>query len=920
MTFEEILDQAIAMLQRRGRLTYGTLKRQFQLDDAALDDVKNELIEGQRLAVDERGTVLVWVGDRASVPFPPGKPAPAPHPVREATTALWASTPPPQGTASIHASPVLAGERRQVTVLFADISGFTALAETMDPEDVRQVMNACFAQLVPVVEAYGGTIDKFIGDEIMALFGAPIAHDNDAEGAVRTALAMQEALAAFNTAQGTTLGLHCGLNTGLVIAGGIGTPSRQDYSVMGDAVNLAARLEDASERGQIFVGPETYHLTHALFRYEPLAPMMLKGKTDPVQVYQVLGLRDVLETHETDASTGLPLVGRAPELALLLDWWAQATQGLGHVVVLSGEAGIGKSRLAAALGEHVGQEGHLWLTIRCSPYHTNSALYPIIARLERLLHGPGAEPAVATVERLEQLMRPTGLPLEHVVPLIAALMSLPLPAERYTPLHLSPQQQKQQTLEALVTWLVAEATSQPALSVWEDLHWADPSTLELLDLLLQQVPTARLLVMVTCRPAFQPPWGVRSFLTPLMLSRLGPPQIAQMISHLTAGKALPPEVMGQVMTQTDGVPLFIEECIKMVLESSLVREEDDQYVLTGPLPPLAIPPTLQDALMARLDQLAPGKAVAHLGATVGREFPYELLAAVSPLDEPVLQQGLAQLVEAELLYQRGHLPHAHYLFKHALIQEAAYQSLLRSTRQQYHQRIAQVLEGQFPETVETQQELLAHHYTEAGLPAQAIPYWQQAGQRASARSAHVEAISHLTKGLEVLKALPDTPERAQRELDLQIALGLALIATKGQAAPEVGHVYNRARELCQQTREAPQLFRVLWGLWHFHVVGAELQTVRKLSEELLTLAQHIQDPMYLLGAHWTLGGALFCLGGFAPAREQWEQGFALYTPQQHHANTALYGFDLGVFCLCWAPHALWHLGYLDQALAMSRKA
>jgi class 3 adenylate cyclase len=346
MTFEEILDQAIAMLQRRGRLTYGTLKRQFQLDDAALEDLKNELIEGQRLAVDERGNVLVWTGARGSIPFPIGAPAPAPHPAREDTTALWASTP-LHGPSRTHASPILAGERRQVTILFADISGFTALAETLDPEDVRQGMNACFAQLVPIVEAHGGTIDKFIGDAIMGLFGAPTAYENDAERAVHTALAMLEALAALNAEQGTTLGLHWGINTGLVIAGGIGTSTHQEYSVMGDAVNLAARLDDAAERGQIFVGPETYHLTRTLFRYAPLVPMVIKGKTDPVQVYQVLGMCEAPDRRVPAAPAPLPLVGRTAELSLLLDRWENATQSLGQVVVLSGEAGIGKSRLVA---------------------------------------------------------------------------------------------------------------------------------------------------------------------------------------------------------------------------------------------------------------------------------------------------------------------------------------------------------------------------------------------------------------------------------------------------------------------------------------------------------------------------------------------------------------------------------------------
>ena len=384
MTFEEILDQAIAMLQRRGRLTYGTLKRQFQLDDAALEDLKNELIEGQRLAVDEGGNVLVWTGDRASVPFPSDTPAPSPHPVREDPNAPWASTPPLQGTASIHASPALAGERRQVTVLFADISGFTALAETLDPEDVRQVMNACFARLVPVVEDYGGMVDKFIGDAIMALFGAPIAHENDAERAVRTALAMFEALAAFNTAQGTSLGLHCGINTGLVIAGGIGAPSLQDYSVIGDAVNLAARLEDASERGQIFVGPETYHLTHTLFRYEPLAPMLLKGKTDPVPVYQVLGLHRSRSRFDAAVERGLtPLVGRSQELAMLRERFHEVRAGRGQVVGIAGEAGMGKSRLVLEFRRALAQAGEAvtWLEGHCISFGQSSSFLPLIKQL-----------------------------------------------------------------------------------------------------------------------------------------------------------------------------------------------------------------------------------------------------------------------------------------------------------------------------------------------------------------------------------------------------------------------------------------------------------------------------------------------------------------------------------------------------------
>jgi predicted ATPase len=543
----------------------------------------------------------------------------------------------------------------------------------------------------------------------------------------------------------------------------------------------------------------------------------------------------------------------------------------------------------------------------------------VIDHLQRFLQWQRDDNPEAKLDTLEQVLRTYRLPLEDVVPLFATLLSVPLP-ERYPVLNLTPQRQRQKTQEALVAWLLEEAERQPVLAVWEDLHWADPSTLEWLSLVLDQASTARMLILLTCRPEFRPPWGPQAPVTQVILNRLGHTQVETMITHLTARKALPAAVVQQVVAKTDGIPLFVEELVKMILESGLVLEEADRYVLTGPLPPLAIPSTLHDSLMARLDRLSVARDLAQLGAVLGREFAYDLLQAVSPLDETTLQQGLAQLVDAELVYQRGLPPQSRYIFKHALIQDAAYQSLLRSTRQRYHQQTAQVLEAQFPETVETQPELVAHHYTEASLADQAIPYWQRAGQRASERSAYVEAIGHLTKGLDVLQALPDTPERAHQELDLQLALGRALIATKGQAAPDVGRVFNRARELCQQVGGALQLFQVLNGLHTFHIVRAELQTAHKLSEELLTLAQHIQDPTYLLGATWTQGAALFCLGEFVPACEHWEQSRTLYDPQLHHAHTSLFGWNLDIFGRAWAPHALWALGYPDQALIMSRNA
>ena len=486
----------------------------------------------------------------------------------------------------------------------------------------------------------------------------------------------------------------------------------------------------------------------------------------------------------------------------------------------------------------------------------------MIAHLERVLAWERDAVPQEKLSKLEDALARHPWPLPEVVPLLAALLSLPLPAQ-YPPLTLTPERQKQKTLEALLAWLLAETEQQPVLFIVEDLHWVDPSTLEWLSLVVEQSPTARLYGLFTCRPEFASPWPTRAHLTPLTLSRLPRPQAARLVHGVTGGKPLPAEILAQIVAKTDGVPLFVEELTKTVLESGLLREVEGAYELAGPLPPLAIPTTLQDSLMARLDRLATVKAVAQLGATIGRQFGYELLQAVSPLDDAALQQHLRQLVEAELLYQRGVPPQATYLFKHALIQDAAYQSLLKSTRQQYHQRIAQVLAERFPETAETQPELLAHHYTEAGLAEQAIPYWQQAGQRASLRSANLEAINHLTKGLDVLTTLPDSPERLQHELDLQITLGQALTVTKGFAAPEVGHTYARARELCQQVEETPQLFPVLRGLWNFYLLRGELRTARELAEQLLSLAQRTHDPALLQQAHSALAGALVHLGEFS---------------------------------------------------------
>jgi predicted ATPase len=609
-----------------------------------------------------------------------------------------------------------------------------------------------------------------------------------------------------------------------------------------------------------------------------------------------------------------PLVGRQVEIALLLERWAQVSEGFGHVVVLSGEAGIVKSRLAQVLQAHPAEESLTRLECRCSPYHQQSAWYPMVELFYQILQWQQDDTPDLKLQKLETVLTQCALPLEEAVPLLAALLSLPGTDIRYPPRSLTPQQWRHKTLQAILAVVLGLAARYPVLVIVEDLHWVDPSTLEVLTLLVEQTPTVPLCLVVTCRPTFQVPWGVRSYLTQITLQRLPRAQVEQIVTSLTGGKALPPEVLRLVVARADGVPLFVEELTKAVLETGMLRDAADHYEVTAPLPTLAIPTTLHDSLMARLDRLGPAKSVAQLGAVLGRRFPYAWLRAVAQQDDASLQRELEQLVEADLVYQQGFPPQATYVFKHALVQEAAYQSLMRHTRRHSHQRIAQVLAEQFPEIAETQPELLAHHYTEAGLPAQALPYWQQAGQRAVERSANVEAVSHLRRGLEALQSLPATPEHIQYELALLVTLGPPLLITKGNTAPEVEQVYTRAQQICQQMGESSQIFSVLVGLWRFYLNRARLWTARDLAEQGCTVARRLHDPMLLQEAHVMLGSTLFFLGETVSAREHLERGMALYAPRLGRSQAFNSGIDPGVMGLARAAWTLWMLGYPNQAL------
>jgi predicted ATPase len=510
--------------------------------------------------------------------------------------------------------------------------------------------------------------------------------------------------------------------------------------------------------------------------------------------------------------------------------------------------------------------------------------------------------------------------LEESVPLFAPLLSVPLPENHYPPLNLSPQRQRQKTLEAIVAIFLELAEHQPVLFIVEDLHWTDPTTLEWLNVLLDQTPTASLLVLLTCRPHFQPAWHHRSYITEMTLNHLAHNQVAQIVTGMTNGKTFPAEVLQPIIAKTDGVPLFVEELTKAILESGSLKEVDGHYELTGSLSTFAIPATLHDSLMARLDRLVTAKAIAQYAAVIGRQFAYDLLAMVSQLDAATLQRELGRLVEAEIVYQRGLPPHATYIFKHALIQDAAYQSLLKTTRQHYHLRIAQVLEAQFPETTQAQPELLAHHYTEATLYEPAVRYWHRAGQRAHERSAHVEAIRYLNQGLAILHTLPERAECRQYELDLQTTLAQTLKDTKGYSDATVASAYRRAWELCQQVPEAPQRFRVLLGQSIYYLGRTEFQTAYELGEQLLSIAQRAQDAVRLVEAHYTLGVIAFWVGRFVSACEHLEQGITHYDPHKHRSHIALFGQDGGAVCLCRLALVLWYLGYPEQALRRSHQA
>ncbi|ETX03498.1 MAG: hypothetical protein ETSY1_47050 (plasmid) [Candidatus Entotheonella factor] len=822
--------------------------------------------------------------------------------------------------------PASDAERRQLTVLVCRVVDSTSLSSQMALEDYLAVLQAYHRTCADVIKRLEGYLAQHLEDGLLTYFGYPLARENDAHRAIRASLEIMDALKPLSHRLEQDIGIRLkvqfGIHTGLVIIGALGTGERREPLALGETPKLAAQLQSLAEPGTVVISQATARLVQGYFTLREHPGHTLPGMMAEMRAFQVMAPTEVQNRLDAAGLDGLtPMVNREAERSLFFQHWEQVQEGRGRVIIVNGEAGIGKSRLVQTMRDTLDDKACTQLECWCSPYYQNSAWYPVIELWQRCFQEQDEDTPQARLQHLETTLAKLTLPLEETLPLMASLLSLPYDEHRFPTLSLSPQAQRDQTLETMLAMTLALASRQPVLFLVEDLHWADPSTLEFLDLLVEQIPTSHLCLVCTCRPSASVTWGNRSYCYEISLDRLSQRHVEEMMVGVARGKRLPADVLEQVGEKTDGVPLFVEELTKTVLETEWLRDAGSQYDRVASLSDIAIPTTLHDSLMARLDRLDTAKRVAQLGATLGREFSYDLLREVSPWEEEVLQQDLRRLVDAELVFQRGLPSQATYVFKHNLVQEAAYQSLVRHQRQHYHQRAAEALSERFSALVETQPERLAYHFTEAGLTEEALRHWHQAGLHAVERAAHVEASRHLTTGLELLATLPDTPEHAQQELDLLLTYLPVLAATQGAATPERERLLRRAYTLCQQLEASEQVFGVLVGLCSFHHMREEIQTAREWAEACLQVAQGQSGSTLLLSAHFLLGSTLYSLGDFALSLDHLEQGIALYDPKQHANPKSTFGLrNCGESCLSYAAWCLRLMGYPEQALVRTQEA
>ena len=801
---------------------------------------------------------------------------------RKLMAALADATPP--------AAPEPPTERRQLTVMFCDLVGSTALTAALDPERMERLLRDYQDVCAGEIARFDGFVEHFFGDGVLAYFGYPRASEDAAERAAWAGLGVAEAVRRLPTPLGTSLSVRTGIASGLVVTRGrVLRGGVNEHPVVGQTVQLAARLQACAAPGTVVVSSGTHRLIAGLFEFEALGACTLKGLPATEQVWRVAAKRAAATRFEATHPAGAAaLVGRDQELALLLDRWELARAGDGQVVVLSGEAGIGKSRIGQALCEQVTAGGrHCAVHYQCSPFDGNSALRPAVAHLQRACAIGPDDPAETRWNKLERWAAGGAEAVRAGLPLLAALLELPARGHPAAPAW-SPEQQKERLLGLLAELLTGGG--EPILFLVEDAHWIDPTTRELLDLCVERAPEFRCLLLLTCRPDFGHGWAGRAGVTALALNRIGRRQAAALVESVAGGARLPGEVLEQIVARTDGVPLFVEELTKAVLESGLLRRTEDGYALAGPLPPLAIPTTLQDSLLARLDHLGAAKELAQVGSVIGREFSRAAVAALSSQNPGAVDRALQQLVAAGLVHQHQRPAGAAYTFKHALVQEAAYGTLLLSRRQHLHARCAEALLAITPELAEREPEVLARHYTEAGFAERAVELWRAAGWRAAERSANLEAIGHLRKGLAVLAALPEGEARARQELLLQIGLGIPLMACRGYAAPETGEAFQRASDLAEQLGDNAQRARAFYGLWAYYCSLGENRVAEALAARLLRLANEAGDREVAAVARRTLGTARYLLGDHAGGRVEIEASLQLHDAAIHRSLPLVHRF------------------------------
>jgi class 3 adenylate cyclase/tetratricopeptide (TPR) repeat protein len=830
----------------------------------------------------------------------------APTSITEGISEASASPPPSQA------------ERRQLTVMFCDLVGSTPLSTRFDPEDLREIVGAYHRCVADTVGRFGGFVAKYMGDGVLIYFGYPEAHEDDAERAARAGLAVIDAVGRLATPE--PLNVRIGVASGLVVVGDlIGSGAAQERGVIGETPNLAARLQALARPGRLVVADGTRRQLGTLFEIEDLGPQSLAGFAEPQRAWRVVGESGVVSRFEALRSGITPLVGRDEELDLLSRRWQQAKTGEGRVVLVSGEPGLGKSRLTAALAERVEAEPHIRLRWFCSPYHQDSALYPTIVQLERAAGFAREDPPDQKLAKLSALLAP-GAGSADEFALVADLLSLP---SRAAELNLSPQRKRELLFEALLRQFGDLTRANPVLAIHEDAHWIDPTSRELLDLMVDRVRHLPVLLIITFRPELAAPWGGQPHVTTLSLNRLGGRDAAALVLGLAGNTPLGSEVVDEIVQRTDGVPLFVEELTKAVIERGDQDRQVRAVLSVSPLPALAVPPTLHASLIARLDRIGgAAREVAQIGAVLGREFSYELIQPVAQHSGAELQGALSRLTETGLLFCRGVAPNSSYLFKHALVQDAAYGTLLRTRRQELHARAAAVLEADFSDLVERQPELLAHHLTGAAQTERAVAQWLAAGQFAAARLAPREAIAHFDRGLAVLGSLPEGAARDAQEVELQLARGLSLFSTEGFVSAAAARSYTRARELAERRNDGRQLIVAIYGQWQGTAGVGNVAAGSPLSSKLLALtAAATTDNGLRLQAHHSAWTTCLLGGEPAPGREHCEAGRRLYDIEAHRAHRLLFGgHDPGVCARMMNGQVEWVLGFPDTALAAAREA